>query len=484
MNPLLTTGAALLVATGATAQSADPLEYVTQPLVRVEYGRAVLVQRGSRGELLLPETEHNVSGIAYLLVGAGARASISWRGQSSLLLHGPTEIEWAPVDEDRGTSDPVWSVLRLGAIDVEVRRGAPELKLPGGWHTRLSEGAYYVSGNGRDACDFEIRAGEPLNMRPELRNGRVRPPVQVEMGMRARLSSRLIAVSRPDATADANSWDRVSWPWRTENAPPVAHIDEPEAKRTYPEPIHSVGVEPEAPSMTLEVQTPDPELSWNSDSAPRTLDTEPPADSPLDFRSIEEIVTVDTEPVVEAPIEIVEPIAVAPEPVIETPIVRIEPDPVVVAPIVVPEPEPGAVAPIVVPEPEPVAVAPIVVPEPEPTPEPVVVDPTPAPQSNGTASFLTSQWRGLAFEDLEPVGDSAVERSPAMRATRLGTTRWRVSLSARSVESIWFFGKDLDVQLQPGASVTVGEDGFVQSRQGLTMSETAPLGRPRLSDIQ
>jgi len=521
MNPLLTTGAALLLAAGAAAQTADPLQanalrYEVQPVVQIEYGRAVLVQRGSRGELLLPESETSVSGIAYLLVGAGARASVSWRGQSSLLLHGPTEIEWAPADEEHGASGPVWSVLRLGAIDMEVRRGSPELKLPGGWHARLDEGAYYVSGNGRDACDFEIRAGAPLELRPELRGGHVRPPVTVSMGMRARLSSRLIAVSRPDTTADAGTWNEVSWPWHKENDP--AH----QASQR-----ESVGIEPDAPSVTLELQpvapvleTPTPEPSWNTESAPRTLDTDPPADSPLDFRSYQEVEvtfeSIEIEPIVEpapeppvqiAPVQIapaqiaavqvapvqVAPVQVAPVQVAPVQVAPVQVAPVQVAPVQVAPVQvaPVQVAPVqVVERTEPVVeppapVVPVAQPKPEETPAPVVVtEPAPTPRSTARAgSFVVSQWQGVAYGDLQPVGDSAFERSNAVRATRLGASRWRIALSARADTPVWFFGKDQDVLLQPGSSVTIGTDGFVQSRQGLTRSEDAAVGRPKLSDL-
>ena len=527
MNPLLASAAALLLAAPTGAQSADPF----QPEVHVEYGRCVLVQRGSRGELLLPQSKETVSGIAYLLVGAGARASVTWRGQSSLLLHGPAEIEWAPAEPPLGAHELTWSVLRLGEIDVEVRRGSPELKLPGGWRTRLGEGAFYVSGNGRDACDLEVRAGETLALRPELRGGRVRPPIDVEAGSRVRLSDRHIAVSRPDTTANADEWGRVSWPWRSRAAEPttVAGLEpQAELQRGH----QSVPVEPSTPKVTFEPAPPAPRSHETVD-----LEVHPSLPFFLDPEDEDDLRAANTPPVEPPPakqlvVERTSNTPTPPKPVrIDPPRTEIEDEPgspptgasstppaprapnrvgpsasgstpgsasqwksspgTVPSPPVVridpPEQKPAPSSPQVV-EARPAPPAEVRPVEPRPTqPEPRVArrpEPKPAPTPRPATSFVASQWQSRSFGELEPVGDCAVERSDALRTTRLGSDRWRVALSARATGPVWFFGRDEDIELQPGASVTVGADGFLQSTQGLTRSVDAPAGRPLFGKLK
>ena len=294
---------------------------------------------------------------------------------------------------------------------------------------------------------------------------------------------------------DAPDRSASSWPWRG-GRPTLPGTQETQTTddAELVAGRESVAIEPAPPIVTLVVPEPrrnlkpveldshpivpvhvEPEPSWVREPAPAA---EPQIEEPILTVERIEIEPIETPPVV-APVETIpEPIVTPePEPIQEPVVVEVQPEPIrepipepVKEPTVAVDPAPRPVQePIATPEP----------PRPKPTPKPVQTKPTKAP-----ATVVASQWHGIPFSELEPVGDGAIERSDAVRTTRIGSNRWRIALSARADHEIWFFGKDEDVELQPGASVTIGIDGFVQSVQGLTRTVDAPLDRPPLGELK
>jgi hypothetical protein len=511
-------GALVLAASAVPVHSDDP----SQPRVEVEYGRAVLVQRGSRGELILPDEERPVGRAAYLLVGAGALAHVTWPGCGSLRLEGPVELEWRPGD---GDLRPEWAVARLGAVDVEVRSGAPRLELPGGWSARLGRGSVHVSGKGRDTCEVELRAGDELRLAPELRAGHVRPPVVLTSGMQVHLGDELIEVSRPDATASAEGWDRVAWPWRkdaqrsgdelasvrVEPARPVVRFDEPAGgapagDTTPPRPvvtIEHVAVQPIAAPPGI--GTADPDATWVPFFRPHGEHDATPIAGPIPPAPVappgppDGIAFTRRAPIVPAPDAIVPEAAragdVAP-PATDATGPDQPPAADVAALPTVPTSTPGAPDAVVDPDAVHTTGAqegPLTAGETPRASEPIdppafeatAIEPAPAVEprprartaARGPTGPHAAQWRGL-LSRLVPAGDGAVEDAEGVTCTQLGGDRWRIALDAHAPEPVWFFGREDDVELQPGSSVTIGRGALVQSTQGLVRRENAPAGRP------
>jgi hypothetical protein len=136
---------------GAGAGRGDELAPAAS--LRVEAGRATLVQGEQIVILTRGAAARSVRGQATLEIGAGGEVELSFPGSASLWLEGPALLEWDW--SERASERPhVW-LERLRALELEVRRGELLLDLPHGFLAHV----------GRAALRVEESAGEVLVLR-------------------------------------------------------------------------------------------------------------------------------------------------------------------------------------------------------------------------------------------------------------------------------------------------------------------------------
>jgi hypothetical protein len=131
--------------------------------VHVREGRATLLWEGGRRLLLEGETLADVRGTAFLKVGAGSIAELSFRERASLRIEGPAEVEWDPPSADEG---PVWRALAFHGLDLEVRRGdAVVVLVRHRWQLQGTSGALQVTRAVGDAAKVHNRGGRAFVLR-------------------------------------------------------------------------------------------------------------------------------------------------------------------------------------------------------------------------------------------------------------------------------------------------------------------------------
>lgn len=176
-----------------------------------------------------------VEGPAHLDVRAGGIARVTWPGQGSVLVHGPAAFEWRarataggndPGDEAALSREALRTfrgreleldVLDLGHLDVEARRGALEVTLPGAWRTRVERTAVQLRSTSGGAVELTHHAGPTLRLEWLGSRSETRPPLDVPAGSSVRLDRpkppprSSLAEDRHEAWPD----DEGAWPWRS-----------------------------------------------------------------------------------------------------------------------------------------------------------------------------------------------------------------------------------------------------------------------------
>ena len=100
------------------------------------------------------------------------------------------------------------------------------------------------------------------------------------------------------------------------------------------------------------------------------------------------------------------------------------------------------------------------------------------PALGGPPGYSPTDWRGLAWEDLEGWGPLAIERSADVQLRLFATGRRRVSLDVMAPRALWCFTPRRDYLMQPGAVLVFESDGSLRMRFGRAEERPVLPGRP------
>lgn len=481
-----------------------------------------------------------VEGPVHLDVRAAARVRVTWPGQASVLVHGPAALEWrpaavaSPAGEGEGlrtfTSQALrLDVLDLGTIDLEARRGAIELALPGAWRTRVERAALQLSSTASGAVELWHHAGLGLRLEWLGDKSETRPPVDMPAGSRVHLDrpkppprAALLEERREPWPAGAEEWPwrmtsdtpeaaaaRMAAPrrterlegWRDTEGSRVTHVEAiddqgrvrlvplagaPEARPTSgaSEPRRRTST-PEATAAQVPVTTPTVavEVVPGARRRPRAA---PAKDRLLGVEPtwVEEGQSTDPAGAAAEP----GPSAAETPPTAASGEARPQGEPVrdeqpldgpprvesSVPPSAPPTPPPG------LDEPTEIGSASGASPEPPPGVAPGVAlgndgAPTPADESAaaGAPRHDPTLWRGLQGVELEGVGAVHVERARGVEVRALPNGRVRVLVDSSLRRPIWCFVGDQDYHLAPGATMVFERDGTERLRIGQVVDTRA-----------
>jgi len=405
--------------------------------VEVLKGRARLLTPEEGERFLSRSKPATVSGRVHVELPAGAQVRVSWLDRASLQLWGPAAIEWnaraqAPAQGQSplplvAPGELEWTILDLGWIDFEVRRGVHVLRMPGDWRAEVPRGAFQLRGLPHGPLELYHQAGQTLTLTWLGELGRARPPIFVRAGSRLRIDQPPPA--RTDHGGSARSWSQVEWPWRDE-------VDSPADRAERAELTRETNVYEGYPTLDRGAAGPVTSVKGFADPSEVAAQVEVVGGEP-EQTAVDEVGA----PPVPSPVE--------------------APTPTPLSPIT------GKVAP-----PKPREETEPRLPNPPPVQEP---DPEPAPRGE---PYDAAQWRGLLRSELSDSGAVAVQKGRGVEVRVFPSGRYKVFVDALAKEGAWCFGPDRDYFLQPGAVAVFELDGRLKLRFG-RIDESEPItGRP------
>lgn len=473
--------------------------------VSARLGRVQLVDE--RGELCVVsrELERQAGERAHLEVGAGSVAEIVWTNLGSARVEGPCTLEWRraedvltlPGEAPRITCD----VVELGALELEMRRGALQLEAPGGWRVSIDRGAVSLRAQSGGACRAELRAGNALVIEGP-RDARVLWPRRtLAAGESLVLDARFAPPSRPDLARHAPRWTRVDWPWLSSaDAQVVEHpsfdaaatdaTDAPSATTT-PVELESTPLEPATTAVALPFA---PTIEPNAAPQRAPGHTSDEADRwPM---TPAELVPTAQPPAGDAITR------AAPEPTLGPPLEPERSDAPEHASAVVQQSDAANAAQATRAH-ESAATAETArelegkhALDAHPAPEAArapnsapsgAVTPMPAPSGAPAAAslpFHALDWRGLAWDELEAHGAWVISRREGLLVSEHADGRITVTLPVGAKRAAWCMGTSHDVELRPGATVALGPGDALGAHYGAVRVLDALPGRPAFSAIQ
>ncbi|MBI5363977.1 MAG: hypothetical protein HZA53_12410 [Planctomycetes bacterium] len=119
---------------------------------------------------------------------------------------------------------------------------------------------------------------------------------------------------------------------------------------------------------------------------------------------------------------------------------------------------------------------------PESTPEPTPPPSEPHASTAAPGVFRSLDWRGLAFDALEPFGTWGIERAPGLARAEHGA-RLVVTLAADARDRAWCLGGERDLRLLPGTRVELDRAGRVLALDRGVEAWFALEGRPALASL-
>jgi hypothetical protein len=188
--------------------------------VQVLRGRATLVGTQGPKQLLRITDSVLAKGISHIEVAAASKVRITWSGVASVVLSGPTSLQWGPLAEvagerERSTYDVrgiAWKLFDLSSADFEIRRATHLLQIAGHWRAHVTTSAFHMRGLPSGPNVLRHNAGKPLQLEWRGDANRVRPPFVVYAGSEVRL--KIPQGSPPDVSQKADPWGECAWPWR------------------------------------------------------------------------------------------------------------------------------------------------------------------------------------------------------------------------------------------------------------------------------
>lgn len=416
-------------------------------------GRVELVDESGAVHVVSPLLERRAGERAHLEVGAGSRAELVWSSLGSVIIDGPCTLEWRRTEDVLtlpGEAAHVTCVVsELGQLEFELRRGSLALEAPGGWRLALGRCALGVRGLSGGACRIELRAGEELAVEGP-RDARTLWPRRALLGGEALvLDARAAPPSRPDVARHAPRWTRFDWPWGS--AASEARQDPQELPESGEPPIAELDC---AVSFTVHV----------ADLEGSTFD-EPAA--PISPRVADDVPRFEGragethEPRPSAAL----PGAAEPWPATPTAMGAPAPDAardVATAPLESPPANDNSVR------------APV---------SPPAAAPELAPRAPVAPLFHALDWRGFAWSELEAHGAWVVARREGLFCAVHDDGRITVSLAAHAPRASWCMGPEHDVELRPGATVSLLPGGGLGGHLGPVRVVAALEGRPAFTAI-
>lgn len=131
------------------------------PRLRLERGRASLVDTTGLTPMYAPIERQRLSAAGHLEVGAVSELDLSWSGHGSLHMVGSGALEWTSLPFLEGGSI---DLLDFRLADLEVRTGRLWLGLPGDVHLELRRGAVQLVGLSSGRYELRHLGGEPARI--------------------------------------------------------------------------------------------------------------------------------------------------------------------------------------------------------------------------------------------------------------------------------------------------------------------------------
>jgi len=230
LRPLLPSLLALIPGLALAQSPAQPPVQDRPARVEVLRGRATLVGTEGPKQLLRISDSVMASGVSHLEVAAAGRVRVSWSGVASVVLRGPTSLQWGPLAEvpgerERATYDVrgvAWKLFDVSAAEFEIRRATHLLQIAGDWRAHVTTGSFHLRGLPSGPAELHHNAGKPLVLEWHGDARTARPPFVVYAGSDLRLGPP--AAGPPDPSHRADPWGGRAWPWRApSDTPEQAH---------------------------------------------------------------------------------------------------------------------------------------------------------------------------------------------------------------------------------------------------------------------
>ena len=133
--------------------------------VRVDRGRAALVQASSVKRVGARDGSVPGRGDAALGLGTAAAAEIAWRSRASMRLGGPAEIEWTNLDL---TGELQLIIGSAASVELESRRTGVRIELSQGWGLQAREAALRLEETPNGGWVVRHHGGEPVRVRSRV----------------------------------------------------------------------------------------------------------------------------------------------------------------------------------------------------------------------------------------------------------------------------------------------------------------------------
>ena len=179
--------------------------------IEVKTGRAQVIQAESQTQSIRQGESASLQGSAHLEVPVGSEVRLAYPGQASLHVWGPASLDWQMVPGQGSQTSIAWNIFQVTWCDLEVRRGAHRLHLPGDWSARLEGGSLRLRGLATGPLEMRLNAGRPVRVYWSGDRAQARPPMTILPGSNIRLEQP--SQVKTDLSGSAPVWDRSSWPY-------------------------------------------------------------------------------------------------------------------------------------------------------------------------------------------------------------------------------------------------------------------------------